>query len=230
MDEDLGLSEDLMEDSSGAGCIDDLSDASDVVEAVPVESRRLVVLKQASKVVGRALCGVTTACILTFLFLVLVGFGARVSSGSMEPTLMTDGFVFISRCQVYGSDTRGLEYGDIAVFRSHIISLADALDLKAGDYGYDTLSEFPVLMIKRVIGLPGDVIRIDSGVVYRNGVPLSEPYVTTWDWTSVSEFTVPEGEFFVLGDNRADSYDGRFWDTKTVPLETVVGEVVYSWV
>lgn len=67
----------------------------------------------------------------------------------------------------------------------------------------------PELYIKRVIGLPGERIRIDRGVVYVNGVRLNEPYVRFDDTRSTPEITVPPGDVYVLGDNRVVSVDSR---------------------
>lgn len=69
----------------------------------------------------------------------------------------------------------------------------------------------PETFIKRIIGLPGDRVRIDAGSVYVNGVRLSEPYVRYGDRRSFAQVTVPPGSLYVLGDNRADSDDSRFW-------------------
>jgi len=83
----------------------------------------------------------------------------------------------------------GVERGDVVVLRCPIDP-----DL---DY------------IKRVIGLPGDVVRIEDGAVYVNGVPLEEPYVTAPDHrTKLLETVAPE-HYFVLGDNREHSSDSR---------------------
>ncbi|HEY1976493.1 MAG TPA: signal peptidase I [Candidatus Baltobacteraceae bacterium] len=65
------------------------------------------------------------------------------------------------------------------------------------------------LFIKRVIGLPGDRVRVDRGTVVLNGSPLLEPYVRYSDNRSFAEVTVPPGSVFVLGDNRAVSEDSR---------------------
>lgn len=65
------------------------------------------------------------------------------------------------------------------------------------------------LFIKRVIGLPGDRVRIDHGTVFLNGTALSEPYVRYADARSFSEVIVPPGSVYVLGDNRAASEDSR---------------------
>lgn len=82
----------------------------------------------------------------------------------------------------------------------------------------------PETYIKRVIGLPGDRISIDRGRVYVNGAPLSEPYVRFPDGRSFAQVTVPAGNLYVLGDNRADSDDSRFWGF--VPQSAVLGKAV----
>ncbi|MBQ9860335.1 MAG: signal peptidase I [Clostridia bacterium] len=84
-------------------------------------------------------------------------------------------------------------------------------------------------LIKRVIGLPGDRISIaeGEGVVYRNGKPLDEPY-TRDGFTPTNgmrdEITVPEGQLFVLGDNRGDSLDSRL--IGTISMDNVVGKAL----
>jgi signal peptidase I len=67
------------------------------------------------------------------------------------------------------------------------------------------------IFIKRVIGLPGDRIRIDRGTVYVNGAKLAEPYVQHADDRSFGEIAVPPASVYVLGDNRAESEDSRFF-------------------
>jgi signal peptidase I len=65
-------------------------------------------------------------------------------------------------------------------------------------------------LIKRVIGLPGETIEVQDGIVTVNGTPLDEPYITeppSYNGTWV----VPEGQYFVLGDNRNDSRDSHQW-------------------
>ena len=77
--------------------------------------------------------------------------------------------------------------------------------------------------VKRIIGLPGDTIRIERGVVYRNGTPLEEPYIEHESYETIVGRIIQEGEYYVLGDNRAQSDDSRRWGA--VPEENIIGEV-----
>lgn len=77
--------------------------------------------------------------------------------------------------------------------------------------------------IKRVIGLPGDWIQFTEGVLYVNGQALSEPYVSSP--TSDLSIQLGEDEYFVLGDNRAESYDSRNEDMGCIRAENFLGYV-----
>lgn len=127
----------------------------------------------------------------------------RVRSISMQPTLYEQDFVIVNRLAYkMGNPQRG----DVVVFQPPVAS------------------EEPY--IKRVIGLPGDTVSISGGKVYVNNSPLSEPYIMAPpNYNGV--WNVPEGQLFVLGDNRNNSSDSHQWGM--VQLSSVMGkaEVVY---
>jgi signal peptidase I len=147
-----------------------------------------------------------TLVLSVVLFLVINGLSARirVESISMQPTLYEGNFVLVNRIAYrVGEPGRG----DIIVFR----------------YPPDPDRE---PYIKRLIGLPGDVVNVENGQVLVNGFPLSESYIMA-DPNYQGTWQVPEGKLFVLGDNRNNSSDSHSWGF--VPLENVIGkaEVIY---
>jgi len=131
-----------------------------------------------------------------------------VKESSMEPTLYSNNYLFINKMAYITKDHP--EYGDIIVFESNL--------QRDDGKGYK-------LLIKRVIGVEGDVITVSDGVVYRNGEALAEDY-TLEGYTSgeVAELTVPENELFVMGDNRSVSLDSRAAEVGTVSEDAVVGK------
>jgi signal peptidase I len=80
------------------------------------------------------------------------------------------------------------------------------------------------VFIKRVVGLPGEHIRIDRGRVYVDGQALDEPYVRDGDDRSFPEILVPQSSVYVLGDNRANSEDSRVFGP--VPDDRLIGRAV----
>ena len=81
--------------------------------------------------------------------------------------------------------------------------------------------------VKRIIGLPGDAIRVERGNVYRNGELLDEPYVEHEASITLVQRTVQDGQYYVMGDNRAQSEDSRHWGG--VPKENIIGNVWLSY-
>lgn len=136
------------------------------------------------------------ALILAILINKFLIFKVYIPSGSMIPTLNVGDQLFATR--IYNYDN--IKRGDILVFKS------DELN--------DTL-------IKRVIGLPGDKVVIENGVVSVNGKVLKEDYVKNVDTTFDGTYDVPEGKYFFLGDNRRDSYDSRKWDNPYIDQDDI---------
>lgn len=140
------------------------------------------------------------------LFLAINALSARVrvDGFSMKPTLQDGEFVLVNRLAYrIGEPQRG----DIIVFHF-------PLDPASQD------------LIKRVIGLPGDVITTRGGVVFVNGQPLREPYIAAAPLYS-GEWTVPPDQLYVLGDNRNDSSDSHSWGM--LPVQEIVGKAVFIY-
>jgi signal peptidase I len=126
-----------------------------------------------------------------------------VEGSSMEPNLRDGQRLLINKI-AYSNPQRG----DVIVFPPPHIANSE--------------KDF----IKRIIGLPGEVIEIKAGVVYINGSPLDEPYITDNADITMSLTVIPDGQYFVLGDNRGNSSDSRGgW---TVPEENIVGKAWLS--
>ena len=84
----------------------------------------------------------------------------------------------------------------------------------------------PSVYLKRIIGVPGDRIAIDRGVVSVDGVVLDEPYVRFADRRTFGTVVVPPNAYYVLGDNRANSDDSRAWGF--VPAHDLIGRAMFA--
>jgi signal peptidase I len=82
--------------------------------------------------------------------------------------------------------------------------------------------------VQRVIGLGGETVEVKGGTVYINGQALEEPFATVPlnPREHYGPLTIPEGEFFMMGDNRRNSYDSRYWPRPTLPKGTTLVKVV----
>jgi signal peptidase I len=158
--------------------------------------------------------------VILFLAINIISARVRVEGYSMLPTLDNGEYVLISRLSYkLGSYQRG----DIIVFRPPMYPDAPFWQHLFGLPGFDDNYED---YIKRIIGLPGETIKISNGNVYINNVQLVEPYIyAPPDYSN--EWTVPQGQLFVLGDNRNNSADSHAWGF--LPEQNVLGKalVVY---
>lgn len=82
------------------------------------------------------------------------------------------------------------------------------------------------LWTKRVVGLPGDKIRIENGIVYVNGTKQKEEYVKH-PASYTGSFTVPNGKYFCCGDNRANSWDARFWSNPFLTRDQIKYKMLF---
>lgn len=166
------------------------------------------------------------AAVLIALFLTqFIILNARVPSGSMENTIMTGDRLFGSRLTYLFHEPRR---GDIIVFKYPVYELA-LKQLKGSEY-----KEFLKVnkkirhtnYIKRLIGLPGETVDIVDGKIYINGStePLDEPYLKEeWRVYKDGHFEVPEGCYLMLGDNRNNSADARYWKKEAQLLFDAAG-------
>lgn len=155
-----------------------------------------------------------------------------IPSGSMRPTLIEGDRIFVERfSRFYSTPKRG----DIMVFYppKEAIKTTPAAEVErlTGFFCKD------IAYIKRVVGLPGDRMLIKSDkdgqwAVYVNGKKLQEKYIMdSYDYIPCSEamycgpFTVPKGEYFMMGDNRGNSEDSRFWGF--LPKDRFIGRAVF---
>ena len=142
---------------------------------------------------------------------------AKIPSESMEPTIQVGDRLFGWKT-AYRGDRQPERY-DVVIFKN----LYSGMD----DY-----------LIKRVIGMPGDVLEFKNNQVYANGELLDDSFtkgITTQGALPVDTLVVPEGCYFVMGDNREHSLDARFWKTrsgKNVPFITeheIVAKAVFRY-
>jgi signal peptidase I len=152
-----------------------------------------------ARIVGEVLQTLVVAAVI-FLGVNLVTVRIRVEGSSMEPTLHDAELVVVNRLAYRWSEP---QRGDIVVFR------------------------FPLepnrRFIKRIVGLPGEMVAIHNGQVFIDGDPLDEPYIAAPP-RYIGEWEIQPGQIFVLGDNRNNSSDSQTWGP--VPLGQLIGKAV----
>lgn len=146
------------------------------------------------------------AVVLALVLRIWVVQSFYIPSGSMEPTLQGGDRILVNKLSyVFGT----VHTGNIVVFRR------PAADVGPANIHY---------LVKRVIGLPGQTISEKNGEVYINGRLLKEPWLPTGTLTyHLKTQKIPPGEYFVMGDNRGDSFDSRYFGP--IPGSLIVGQV-----
>lgn len=141
--------------------------------------------------------------IIVLLVLVLINkvvFILRVPSSSMEPTMNINEEFITKRVSEDDKITYGI-------------------------YGFYSEEE-DTMMVKRIVGLPGDIVEFVDGKMYRNGESIEESYIL-YDSFFNAKFEVPEDSYLMLGDNRADSFDARYWTQQYIARKDIVGKVLF---
>jgi signal peptidase I len=140
----------------------------------------------------------------------------RIPSVSMEPTLKIGDMVLVNRF----------------IYRIHPPRRGDVIVFHPPGRGQVPIrgatTEASVNYIKRIIGLPGETIQVAHGTVsictapHQGCTALNEPYVASHDYGNYGPYTVPKGDYFVMGDNRGNSDDSRVWGP--LPRRNIIGE------
>ncbi|MBS3966033.1 MAG: signal peptidase I [Truepera sp.] len=165
------------------------------------------------------------AVVVAGLFVTFIATTVGISGDSMTPTLHHGERALVPKYETW-LRRLGLgqfQRGDIVYFRPPEGVPEARIELPLG-LGYRSY------FIKRIIGLPGDRLRLEHGVVYLNGEVLVEPYLAELGSSNLAEITVPKGHVFVLGDQRGPfgSVDSRRFGP--IPLESLSGRTtVVIW-
>jgi signal peptidase I len=155
----------------------------------------------------------------------------RIPSLSMWPTLEEGQRILVNRLATHPG------VGDVVVFHPPASADAEICGNPAQGPGHPapcdhaTPAQSSQTFVKRVVGLPGDHLRIVDGHVWRNGVQERGSYIQPCPIAQSCTFsrtiTVPAGEYYMMGDNRGDSDDSRFWGP--VPQKWIIGEAFLTY-
>ena len=170
------------------------------------EERKKAVLKEVMEYVRMIVFVVVVVFVVNNVVLI----NAKIPSESMEETIMTNDRIFGFRLAYKFEEP---ERYDIVIFK------------------YPDDPEQKELFIKRIIGLPGETVAVRQGKVYINDreEPLDDSFCPDDPLGDFGPYTVPEGCYFMLGDNRNYSKDSRFWENKYVRADQIVGKALIRY-
>lgn len=146
--------------------------------------------------------------VLTYIISDKLIANAQVPTGSMESTIMTNSRIIINRLAYLTDEPKR---GDIVAFRCP-----------------DEPPESEPFL-KRIIALPNESIEGKNGIVYIDGIPLAEPYINQTMKDDFGPYTVPDNCYFLMGDNRNNSWDSRYWNNKFVQKDAIIGKAVLEY-
>ncbi len=148
------------------------------------------------------------AIIVAFIITKFIIVNAVVPTGSMKTTIMPNDRLIAFRLSYIFSEPKR---GDIIVF-------------KAPD-------DENMLYVKRIIGLPGETLNIIDGKVYINdsNEPLPDEYIMEEMLGSFGPYTIPKDSYFMMGDNRNDSQDSRYWENTFLSKDNILGKVIFKY-
>ncbi|CDN12080.1 MAG: signal peptidase I [Richelia sp.] len=154
---------------------------------------------------------IAIALVLAFLIRTFIAEPRYIPSDSMVPTLLTGDRLVIEKISYHFHSP---QFGDIIVFQP---------PEELQNRGYQKNQAF----IKRVIGEPGNVVSINTGEVFLDGKSLQEDYIAEPPNQPFPPVKVPPDNLFVMGDNRNDSNDSRYWGF--LPKHNVIGRAVFRF-
>lgn len=178
-----------------------------IIKEINLKAGRIMEEKRNSRMgylIREWIIPIATALVLAWIINTFVVFRIEVPTGSMIPTINKDDKIFVLKA--YNKDN--FKRGDILVFESEELADEDGNDM---------------LLIKRLIGLPGEHVELINGVLLVDGVQIEEPYVVN-DFMFNAVFDVPEDHLLFLGDNRQTSNDARYWVNPYISKDEVIGK------
>jgi signal peptidase I len=188
--------------------------------------------------VGRELAETVILALLIFFAVKAVVQNFRVEGASMEPTMHNDQYLLVNKALYFRLNLDRVQ--DFLPFvpgggdsEHHLFRAPRRGDIIVFKFPLDPSRDF----IKRVIGVPGDTVEVKDETVFINGAPLKEDYIKDKPNYTYAPKTVPPGMYYVLGDNRRNSFDSHAWGNSCspqqlcdfVPEENIIGQAWVSY-